>query len=119
MDLPSRNWIQTLSAIAAPLAAFIAVYVAVWQGHLQSQQLKQNLFQKSKNVYLAVRNYLTDYAINAKTGINNAIQFLRQTREAEWLFGSEIDSFVQEIYSKSIKLQSLEKNPGTSANHWS
>ena len=60
-------------------------------------------------LYLAVRNYLTDYAINAKTGINNAIQFLRQTREAEWLFGSEIDSFVQEIYSKSIKLQSLKK----------
>jgi hypothetical protein len=94
MDVPSSNWIQTLSAIAAALAAFIAVSVTVWQGHLQRQQLKQNLFQKRYDVYLAVRNYLTDYAINAKTGINNAIQFLRQTREAEWLLSSEIVSFV-------------------------
>ena len=105
---PSGNWIQALSAIAAPIAAFIAIGVAAWQGHLQRQNLKQNLFQQRHAVYLEVRHFLSDYAIKGKTDLNSGIRLLQNTKESEWLFGPEIDSLIQEIYNKASMLRSFE-----------
>ena len=93
--------------MAAPLAAFIAVGVAYWQGHLQKQQLKQNLYQKRLDVYLSLRKFLSDIAVNDSTDLGKSFQLLRDTKEAEFLFRPEISTFVDEVYRKAIRFRSL------------
>ena len=96
-----------LSALAAPFAAFIAVGVALWQGYLQKQQLKQNLYQKRLEVCLSLRKFLSDIAVNGNTDLGKAFQLLRDTKESEFLFRPEVGKFVDGVYTKAIRFRRL------------
>jgi hypothetical protein len=108
---PGGNWIQTLSAIAAPLAASVAAAVACWQFHLQKQTLKLGLFDRRYAVYEAVRTFLAGFARNARTEESETTTMLRETRGGVWLFGSEVTDFIKELTTKSNKLRTLESVP--------
>lgn len=83
------DWVALFSALAVPLAAFIAVGVAVWQAHVQEQQLKLGLYARRVEVYFSLRKFLSDIAIgNRPLDFDQCMQLLRETKEAEFLFRS-------------------------------
>jgi hypothetical protein len=100
--------VQVLLAIAAPLAAFIAVGVAIWQARLQRRQLDLNLYQKRLDVYLAVRGFLSSFAIEGKTDLDKNLMLIRNTKEAEFLFRPEIPALIDEIYKKATSWRTME-----------
>ena len=102
-----NSWIQVLAALAGPTAAFIAVFVALWQAHLQRQQLRQNLFDKRFGVYLALSQFLNTLSELGKS--LDAAQLLQSTNQAEFLFNPEVEEFLKEVYRRAHKLQSLKE----------
>jgi hypothetical protein len=107
------DWVALFSALAVPLAAFIAVGVGVWQGRLQKQQLKQNLYARRVEVYFSLRKFLSDISIgNRPLDLNQCMELLRETKEAEFLFGPEIESLIGEIYRKATHLRTLNQLHG-------
>jgi hypothetical protein len=105
----SDDWLQFIPALAAAVAAFSAVGIACWQGSLQKQAIKHALFDKRHSIYVKVREYLAEYTKDCEITLEKAIQFLRDTRDTEWLFASEVKDFVEDVYKKSINLRSLDK----------
>jgi len=104
-------WVQILAALGAPIAAIIAVFVAFWQGCLQRQQLRHNLFPKQFDVYLSLRRFLNRLPDLGKT--LDAAQLLQDTNQAEFLFKRgflfrkpDIAEFLQEVSKKARHYQS-------------
>jgi len=100
-------WFQILAAIGAPIAAFIAVGVAAWQGYLQRQQLRHNLYAKRLDVYLSLRRFLNNLPELGKT--RYAIELPQDTNQAQFLFKPEIEEFLNEVYKRAHHLQSFHE----------
>jgi hypothetical protein len=111
--MSNAGLIQTLAALAGPIAAFIAVGVGAWQACLQRQQLRQNLFAKRFGVYLALRHFLNTSTELGKT--IDAAGLLQDTNQAEFLFDPEIGEFLKEVYRRAHKLQSLKEQEARAA----
>jgi hypothetical protein len=111
--MPNSGLIQTLAALAGPIAAFIAVGVGAWQARLQRQQLRQNLFAKRFGVYLALRQFLNTLSELGKT--LDAACLLQNTKQAEFLFEPEIEEFLKEVFRRANKLQSIKEQEARAA----
>jgi predicted outer membrane protein len=110
------NPVETIAAVAAvasALAAACAAYATYRQGQLQGQGLKQDLFDRRFKVYLAVRGFLSGFTASNEDPDDlqsKAIALLRDTKEAEWLFGPEVQEFIErKLYSAAIAFSTLQR----------
>ena len=106
------NFIGTIAAVASAIAAGCAACATHWQGRLQKQGLKQNLFAHRLEVYHTARAFLSGFM-----GSNDdpddlqskAIKLLRETKAAGWLFGPEVDVYIKKLYSAAIAFSSDQR----------
>ena len=95
----TRDLTSYISAYAPLLVVLVAVGVALMQYYLQRQQWKQQMFAKRFEVYAAV-NRLLSAALNSNGLLDSAEydRFVFETRPAKFMFGSDVASFINEIY---------------------
>lgn len=109
--LGSFAWWQAVAGLSQAILAFFLYRVTrdlaglgLFQSRLQKQSLKIALFQRRLDTFLSLMSFLA----KGSPEIPSAIQFLRETNTAEFLFGPEIDAFIQRVYSDAIKIHRLE-----------
>ena len=107
----TRDLTSYFSAYAPLLAVLVAVGVAFMQYYLQQEQWKLQMFVKRFEVYAAVRRFLSA-ALNSHGSLDSAEydRFVFETRPAKFMFGSDVASFINEIYGSISQEDAV---PGT------
>lgn len=92
---------RVLSASIAPLAAVIVTYIAVAQYFINRRQYRLALFEKRMAVFNSTMNMIASVMRSANPSLDECMQFIRDTRDHELLFGSEVGDFINEVFRRA------------------
>ena len=91
----------------ALLTAIIAG-AAAWLTYLQQRtnalRLKHELFERRYKVYESFRSFISGVMQEGKTSTAACLSFLRETNQAEFLFGPEIPEYLTAVFKKGLNL---------------
>ncbi|MEW6143605.1 MAG: hypothetical protein AB1598_01160 [Thermodesulfobacteriota bacterium] len=99
--------IDTLSAVLVPIIAILTAYIAYQQYRTNKNRLRFELYDKRFEIYLSIKTFISYIVSKADVDIDRAFQFLRETREAEFLFDKEILEYTDEMYKKALKIHAI------------
>jgi len=101
------KWITTLSALLTPTIAIIAVLVAIRQSKINQNKLRLELFDRRIEIFQKIGAYLSEILQTGYATNSELTQFLRDTQYAYFVFGKDIQEYVEEIYKKSNDLYTV------------
>lgn len=96
--------IEISKALLTPLIALIATYIAWQQWRTNKQKLKLEKYDRRLHVYQEVKKILSIIVRDAKASPEDLLNFRSSVSEADFLFGSEVVDYIDEIYSRGINL---------------
>jgi len=101
------NW-STVGAVSSAsvtaITALTVTYVAVAQHLISRHQYRLALFERRMVVFNSTMNMMASVLQSAKPSFEQIFQYLRETRDHEFLFGPEVGTFVNEVYKKAVQL---------------
>jgi len=100
--------IAVFQGLLAPVIAVIATYIAWQQWKANAQKLKLDLYQQRFRVFEAVRDIL-GMMYTTVSDDKKLFELLSKTRGAEFLFGSEIKDYVENVYQHALQLSDTHK----------
>ncbi len=92
----------------APVVAVIAVYVAIRQWLTNKHRVKLDLFDRRFRVFLEVRKVLSSVLPEAKASKEDFLKFRTGVAESYFVFGPEIENYLDDIYLHGIKLATAD-----------
>ena len=101
--------IELLSGLLTPMIGFVTVTILVLQYLLRNQQWRLALYDKRFPVYQFTMEYLAIIAQDGTMTYAKAIQFMRNTRQNEFLFKDEMKKYLKELYRKGLDLERNDK----------
>ncbi len=93
-----------LQALLTPLIAIVAIYIAWQQWKTNKLRLRLETYDRRLRVYGEVSKILKLAICNRNVQMNELNGFIVATAEADFLFGPEIPQYIDEIYSRGLKL---------------
>jgi hypothetical protein len=91
-------------ASLSPVIAGIAVYIAIRQWLTNRQRVKLDIFDRRFRVFLEVRNVLSSVIPEGSASNERFLRFRTGVAQSYFIFGPEIETYLDEIYSHGIKL---------------
>ena len=85
------------------MIAIVTTYIAWQQWKTNKQKLLLDHFDRRFRIYEEVQKFLL--IIMSKTEFNETVKFHASISEAEFLFGSEIHEYIEEIIKHGLNLQ--------------
>ncbi|MEW5957573.1 MAG: hypothetical protein AB1801_07610 [Chloroflexota bacterium] len=101
--------IPYLSGLLTPVIAVVTAYIAYRQYKNDNERLKRDLYEKRYGIYSNLMETIALVVQEANVDMKTLINFKKSTREAYFLFGDDISSYLDEIYQKGLKLQTINK----------
>jgi hypothetical protein len=98
------NMIELSKAMLAPSIALFAAYIGYQQWSTAKRKLDMELFDRRFHVYQETQKLLGIVVRDANISFDDLRSFLRATPQAEFLFGPEIKSYLDEIYKRGVDL---------------
>ncbi len=122
----SINWPIVLwygQALLTPLIAAIAVWIAYQQYQTNYRQLETSqrqsqtnktrarldLFDRRYKIFEQLKTVLAAVTRDANVSAENLLNFRSATIAAYFLFGDEIESYIEEMYRRGLKLQTANR----------
>jgi|LGOV01.1.fsa_nt_gb cytochrome oxidase assembly protein ShyY1 len=103
------HWTEYLKAIGPTLIAVFIAYVAYQQWQVNRANLKERLFERRMKIFSETQSYLSEILRDAKISDKSMWAFNETHQMARFLFGKEIQDYLIEIRSRSIKMNFLQK----------
>jgi hypothetical protein len=91
-------------ASLSPVIAGIAVYIAIRQWLTNRQRVKLDIFDRRFRVFLEVRKVLSSVIPEGSASNERFLRFRTGVAQSYFIFGPEIETYLDEIYSHGIKL---------------
>jgi len=113
--------VNIFSALLTPVIAIIATYIAWQQWKANELKLRLERYERRLRIYQDVIKMLSLIMRDADAKIEDLMTFRANTAEADFLFGPEIPKYIDEIFSRGLKLRTAnvqyrqagqEKPPG-------
>jgi len=128
----STDWLRiagVLQALLTPVVAFATVVLGVVTVRIQRSQAqiaerqaetareqaetnrlqyRLAIFDKRMGVFNATMGLLGAVVGKAKVELDQLFTFIRETRDDVFLFGPEIDQYIDEIYKKGVELNTAD-----------
>ncbi len=101
--------IEISTSLLTPLIAIVATYIAYQQWKTNKQKLILDRYDRRLKVYEEVRKILSIILRDARAEFADLLKFRTSVSEADFLFGSEITEYIDEIYKRGIKLEYWNK----------
>lgn len=102
-------YINLASALLAPITAIFLTWLAYKDYQTKTEQFKLGLYDRRYKIYKAVENLLRNIMMNGRPDQKSISEFVADTNEREFLFDNEITKYIDELRSKAIHLQHLER----------
>lgn len=107
LETCEKNLIDILSALLTPTIAILGTVIAWMQWQINQKRLKHELFLRRIELFDRISHYIADISCQGNVGQGEEMQFLRNTRNAFFIFDKDIEEYIDKIYKKSIDLQTL------------
>lgn len=104
----AKQGAQLLSGFLTPVLAILAALIAVWQYRLASLNWRLALYDKRYPVYLSTMDYISFVIREGEMTHDRLVQFLRESRDKEFLFGTEVHSSLKDLYEKGVDLKTTQ-----------
>jgi hypothetical protein len=101
-------WVQVLQAFLTPLIAVLAIYIAYQQWRVNVRKLRLDLFDRRWAVYQAVIAFIATVCTDFKVKAADIGTLRRATVTADFLFGPEIPTYIDELCDRAIKLAAVQ-----------
>ncbi|MCI0351103.1 MAG: hypothetical protein L0Z53_16885, partial [Acidobacteriales bacterium] len=104
----SVSWdtvVAVFSALLTPAIAIVAVYIAYQQAATNRRQHRLALFDRRMNVLNSTMKLIASIMQDAHAELDQLFQFIRDTRDHEFLFGPEVGEHINQIYRKGVELR--------------
>src|SRR3972149_5559414 len=99
-DIP--NWLKVLSGLLTPLIGVIATAIIIMQYFLQRDRWKLDLFDKRYPIYVSTKKYIAKIVQEAKVTYLDLDEFLRLTKDSEFLFGNDVNAYLKLLYMQGV-----------------
>lgn len=96
--------IRLCSGLLTPLIAIVATYVAWQQWKTNQRKLVMERYDRRLKIYEEVRRILSIVLRDAKANPEDLLKFRTSVSEADFLFGPEVMSYIDEIYKRGLNL---------------
>ena len=103
-----KEFVESLQAFLTPIIAIAVAWIAFQQWKTAQQKLKMERYERRMRVYDQVIQILKVVMRDMNPKYEDLIQFRQATTEADFLFGSEIPDYLDELVSNGIKLQNAK-----------
>jgi hypothetical protein len=97
--------VNIFSALLTPVIAIIATYIAWQQWKANELKLRMERYERRLRIYQDVIKMLSLIMRDADAKIEDLMTFRANTAEAIFLFGPEIQKYIDEIFSQGLKLR--------------
>jgi len=109
------DWVKVARVASALLTPAIAIWIGIITSRIQSQQVKTQrqqysfgLIEKRMKVFNATLDFIALVLRDARIeSIGPLTDFLRSTREHILFFGEEVEEYVDELYKKGLRLETI------------
>ena len=91
------NWTAYITAIAAPVIALIAAWIAFRQSQIARNKLKLDLFDKRMAIYQQVSDTLSAIFLRGSLTIEEQAKYLNSIGPSRWLFGPRVHTYLSEM----------------------
>ncbi|MBI5021999.1 MAG: hypothetical protein HZB59_11240 [Ignavibacteriales bacterium] len=98
-----------LSGFLTPIIALIALWIAYRQFKIQEYRVRLDLYDRRLKIYEAIMKFLSGISQKGDSTWDEVLEFLRDTKEAKFLFKGEMKAHLDSIYNRAIKLQSVQE----------
>jgi hypothetical protein len=100
----SGKLIEIVSAFLTPIIGVTTVTILVLQYYLARRRWRLDLYDKRYPVYLATMQYLSFILQSARVTDEELFKFLRNSKDKEFLFGKDVQQYLDELYRKGVNL---------------
>src|SRR5712664_568687 len=105
-----------LSALMTPLIGAIAVSIAWQQYVVNRRQHRLALFEKRMAIFNSTMKMIAYVIQDANGDLNKSFNFVRETRDHEFLFEKEVSDYINKVYKKALELRTyILVNPSSNA----
>jgi hypothetical protein len=101
--------IEIFSGFLTPVIAIITVAILILQYFLAKRRWRLDLYDKRYPVYLATMQYLSSVMQKADVTQEEIFNFLRNSKDKEFLFGKDIQEYLDVLYEKGQDLSFTNK----------
>lgn len=98
--------VEFFGAFLTPVIGIAVTYIAYQQYITNSQKLKLDIYEKRLAIYQKIRRILSIVLRDAKISFEELLEFRTSVAESDFLFGSEITKYIDQIYSRGLNLAS-------------
>ncbi len=100
---------ETLSGLLTPVLAIVATVILVLQYVLAKRRWRLDLYDKRYPVFLATMQYLSFIGQHASVDDEELFKFLRNSKDKEFLFGNNVQEYLEQLYKKGVRLNYLNR----------
>ena len=119
---PLDMWVKVAQIVTALLTPAIAVWIGILSSRIQHQQstiqkqqantshlqFRLALMERRMKVFNATQEFIALVLREARIEtLEPLFTLLRETRESQFLFGSEISGYIDELYKKGARLHAI------------
>ena len=90
------HWTAYVTAVVVPVIALIAAWIAFRQWQIARNKLKLDLYDKRMAIYEVVSKTLGVATSQGRLTQEDEVEYLSGVRTAQWLFGPEVSTYLQE-----------------------
>jgi hypothetical protein len=98
------TFVGLLTALLTPTIAIVATYIAWQQWHTNKQKLDLDLYDRRLRIYEEVRKLLSIVVRDATVTTDALLAFRTSVSEADFLFGSDVISYIDTLYQRGLNL---------------
>lgn len=92
------------STLLTPTIAGIVAYVAVQQWRVNKRQARLALFDKRLAIFHSTMELIAAVVRDANVDVDALFKFSFETREHEFLFGSDMREYMDQLWKKGLEL---------------
>ncbi len=106
----AKELLDILSASLSPVIAVFAVWIAFQQKKINEERFKHDLFDKRYAMYESTKELFRHVLVGDEIKRNNLDDYRYATKGSIFIFSSKTSSYLNEVYTNSLKLNASIKN---------
>lgn len=103
---------RIFQGLLAPIIGSAVAYIAYQQHKTNRDKIRLDLYDRRFKLYKEMTSFLGSIVTIRNISDNDLVNFLRNTRDAVFLFKDDIPNYISEIYTQAIELQLKDKEVG-------
>lgn len=96
--------LRMMSYLATPIVAVAAVWIAYQQMRIAHRKLQTDQYERRLRVYEEIRKLLSIATAKGDLPFEDLLRFRTAVSEADFLFGPEVMSYIEELYKHGCDL---------------